>query len=38
MAENTLYLAFTETAPEFGDHDRLAETQSAIWFRAIFGG
>jgi AcrR family transcriptional regulator len=37
MSENALYLAFAEAAPEFHDHDRLAEVQSLIWHRAIFG-
>jgi AcrR family transcriptional regulator len=36
MNENALYLAFTEATPEFQDHRLLAETQSVIWFRAIF--
>lgn len=37
MSENALYLAFTGAAPELGDRRVLAETQSAIWFRSIFG-
>jgi AcrR family transcriptional regulator len=38
MHENALYLAFVGAVPEFRDHRRLAETQSTIWWRAIFGG
>jgi AcrR family transcriptional regulator len=37
MSENALYLAFTDAAPEFHDHERLAQVQSMIWHRAIFG-
>jgi AcrR family transcriptional regulator len=37
MAENALYLAFTETAPEFLDHERLTQAHCGIWYRAIFG-
>lgn len=37
MSENALYLAFTGAAPELGDRRLLAVTQSAIWFRSIFG-
>jgi hypothetical protein len=36
MSENTLYLAFTGAIPEFQDRRLLADTQSGIWFRAIF--
>jgi AcrR family transcriptional regulator len=37
LNENALYMAFTETAPELADDERLARTMAGIWMRAIYG-
>ena len=37
LNENALYMAFTRTAPELADDERLARTMAGIWMRAIYG-